>query len=119
MEIPTLDWSGATVTDGVLTVGIAGNRPKGWKSTFERTAKLLNAGRWHSIELKRGTVRVGDVHEGSEDTLHHFLESVMQQANAPLVAEQASQDSDAGDDTDGDGDADSRMTERFRGSQPT
>jgi hypothetical protein len=111
MEIPTLRWSGATVTDGVLIVEIAGDRPKGWKKTFDRTARLLNADRWGSVKLNRGKVRVGHVEEGSEASLHHFLESVMQQANAALVAEPADEDED--DEGAGD-DAGARMTERFR-----
>jgi hypothetical protein len=117
MEIPKLRWSGATVSDGVLVVEVAGDRPKGWKTTFDRTAELLDTGRWGDVRLKGGKVRVGGVDEGSEDSLHHFLEAVMQEANATLVAEQVDGAAvlDDRSDDDGEGDtADARMTERFR-----
>jgi len=117
MEIPKLQWSGATVADGVLVVEIDGDRPKGWKAAFERTAKLLDAGRWGDLRLKGAKVRVGGIDEGDEESLHHFLESVMQEANKALVAEsdEDAPDSDASADEDADGDeGDARMTARFR-----
>lgn len=112
METPRLQWSGAQVRDGILTVEIAGDRPKGWKPTFEQTVRLLGGGSWGEVKLKGDTIRVTGVGEGSEDSLRHFLESVIQEANATNVA-----DSDADDRAErapeGD-DADARMTERFR-----
>ena len=117
MEIPKLRWSGATVSDGVLVVEVTGDRPKGWKTTFDRTAKLLDTGRWDDVRLKGGKVRVGGVDEGSEDSLHHFLEAVVQEANATLVAEQVDGAAVPDERSDGDGEddtADARMTERFR-----
>jgi hypothetical protein len=117
MEIPQLQWSGATVADGVLVVEIVGDRPKGWKTAFERTAKLLDMGRWGDLRLKGAKVRVGGVDEGDEESLHHFLESVMLEANKMLVAEaddDDAPDTDASADEDDEADADARMTERFR-----
>jgi hypothetical protein len=120
VEIPTLQWSGATVSDGVLVVEVVGDRPQGWKTAFVRTAKLLDTGRWRDLTLKAGRVRVAGVDEGSEETLHHFLESVMQEANKSLVDEdehEAEDGDDAAQDGQGD-DADARMTERFRSLDP-
>ena len=116
MEIPKLQWGGAQVDDGVLVIEVAGDRPKGWKATFQRTVALLDSGRWGEVSLKGATVRVSGVQEGSEESLHHFLESVMQEANAALVdeadAEDENRDEETADDVD---DADGRMTDRFRG----
>src|ERR1700722_9667285 len=102
MEIPKLQWSGGTVADGVLIGGIAGARPKGWKKAFERTATLLDSGRWGDLRLKGAKVRVGGIAAGDEESLHHFLESVMQEANKELVTESGDDedepDTDAADD---------------------
>jgi hypothetical protein len=118
METPKLDWSGAEVRDGILTVEIGGDRPKGWKSTFERTVRLLGGGDWGEVKLKGGRVRVGDVSEGSEESLRHFLESVVQQANA-THEDSLTDDEEDGEDEDAtppadDDDVDGRMTGRFR-----
>jgi hypothetical protein len=117
MEIPTLQWSGAQVKDGKLVVELAGDRPKGWKSSFDRTVKLLNNSRWGSVTLKAGKVRVEGVDEGTEESLHHFLESVMQEVNAALVDDDQGADAEepGAPDDDGADSADDRMTERFRG----
>ena len=118
MEIPTLQWSAAEVRDGDLTVEIAGDRPQGWKSTFEQTVRLLGGGDWGKVTLKGAKVRVNGVAEGSEDDLRHFLEGVVQQANATHVEpEDDGDDQDDGhdDEDQGDGDdGDARMTSRFR-----
>jgi hypothetical protein len=118
VEPPTLQWSAAQVRDGILTVAIDGDRPKGWKATFEQTVRLLGGGSWGQVSCKGGKVRVSDVAEGSEEELRHFLEGVVQQANAVHAAP----GDDAGDQDEGpdaahedDGDvADARMTSRFR-----
>jgi hypothetical protein len=118
MEPPTLQWSAAKVRDGILTVAIEGDRPKGWKATFEQTVRLLGGGNWGEVSCKGGKVRVGDVPEGSEDELRHFLEGVVQQANAVHVVSEEDadeQDESADDEREDDGDdADARMTSRFR-----
>lgn len=118
MEAPTLQWSAADVRDGTLTVEIDGDRPKGWKATFQQTVRLLDGGEWGEVSLKGATVRVTDVSEGSEDKLRHFLDAVVQQANATHVEpEDDADDQDDGpeDASEGDGDdADARMTSRFR-----
>jgi hypothetical protein len=119
MEIPRLEWSGAEVRDGVLAVAIGGDRPKGWKATFERTVRLLGGGDWGEVKCKAGTIRVTAVAEGSEESLRHFLEAAVQQAN--VTHEDSLTDDDDHDDgedatsqTDDDDDVDARMTGRFR-----
>jgi hypothetical protein len=116
METPKLQWSGAQVRDGVLTVEMAGERPKGYRQAFARTAKLLDAGRWSEIAYKAGTIRVGGVDEGSEESLRHFLESVIQEINTALVEDDDDHTEDGDDEREAPegGDADARMTERFR-----
>jgi hypothetical protein len=42
----TLDWSSAEVRDGKLEVRLRGERPPGWKDSFERTVALLAGGDW-------------------------------------------------------------------------
>jgi hypothetical protein len=120
MEVPRLQWSAAAVRDGTLTVEIAGDRPRGWKSTFARTVALLGGGEWGEVSVKGATVTVADVVEGSEEELRFFLEGVVQQANATHVETEDEDDASAGDVGDGGegegGDADARMTSRFRDS---
>ena len=115
MGPPTLEWNAAQVRDGILTVAIAGDRPKGWKATFEQTVRLLGSGAWGEVTVKHGSVRVKGVHEGSEDELRHFLEGVVQQANAVHVEPEETAGDEPEDAHEGGGDdADARMTSRFR-----
>ncbi len=118
MDTPKLQWSEAEVRDGVLTVQIAGERPKGWDEVFERTVVLLHGGDWDEVELEAGKVRVSGLRHGDEETLHHFLEGVMQQANAshPEVGDdEPNQHEDEESPTDdSEDDADTGMTDRFR-----
>ena len=102
--------------DGVLIVEVAGDRPKGWKATFEQTAQLLGGGQWGTVALKGGKVRVSDVSEGAEAELRHFLEAAVQQANATHVEPpEDTDDPPEESETDHEGDdADARMTARFR-----
>ena len=106
-----LEWASAEVKDATLTVGLAGDAPKGWKQSFERTVTLLGDGDWGEIQLKKSAVRVSDVTPGSEDKLRHHLEAIVAQANAAVEQD---------DDQDGDRDGtkpkgpDAEMTDRFR-----
>ena len=118
MAAPTLQWSAAEVNGGALTVPIEGDRPKGWKDKFEHVVTLLGDGPWGEVVCKSGAVRVAEVADGSEETLHHFLEAVMQETNAAFATDEAPGEAD-GDDAAGSGggdagDADARQTETFR-----
>ena len=53
MSDVNLNWSSAKVTDGKLTVGLVGDRPRGWKKSFEKTVRLLGAGgNWGEVRVK-------------------------------------------------------------------
>jgi hypothetical protein len=69
VELPSLDWSSAKVKDGKLTVDLTGERPKGWKKSFDRTAALLGRGDWAEAECKRGKVTVSGLEPGGEEGL--------------------------------------------------
>lgn len=119
MDAPRLEWGEAAVRDGTLTVPIAGERPRGWKSTFDHTVRLLGGGAWGEVSLKKQKVKVADVPEGGEDELRHFLEGVVQECNAAHVEtevddEESSEGADDAGGDDGGDDADARMTARFR-----
>jgi hypothetical protein len=120
MELPRLDWSTAQVKDGTLTVELTGERPKGWKKTFDRTAKLLGRGDWAEVQCKRGGVRVAGVEPGAEERLRAFLEGVVAQADAEHRPDDEDDDDQdeapdseqqTGEDAD---DPDAELTERFR-----
>jgi hypothetical protein len=116
MSVVELDWSSAEVRDGGLEVGLQGELPKGWKDSFVRTVALLGGGDWGEIKLTKGRVRVPTVAEGDESRVHHFLESVVLQANAPHERPEGDDrdDPDADEDTDEPDGIDAEMTERFR-----
>jgi hypothetical protein len=125
VELPSLDWSTAKVKDGVLTVELSGERPKGWSKTFATTATLLGSGGdWDDVQLKKLRIKVTGVEPGMEERLRFFLEAVVQQADAthrPDDADQDDADTDSEDATHdgeaGDGrsdDPDAELTARFR-----
>jgi hypothetical protein len=114
MPAPTLDWSTAVVKEAVLTVELKGKAPSGWKQGFATIVRLLGGGEWGDVAIKKQTVRVKDVVEGQEDKLRHFLDSVVEQANAshPGKPEQSGAETEAEPDA-ADG-PDAEMTKRFR-----
>jgi hypothetical protein len=109
-----LNWSSATVTDGELTVELAGDRPRGWKKSFEKTVRLLGAGgNWGEVRVKKGQVHLSRLTAGDEEKVRHFLDSVVTQANANHRPSEP--DSDAGDRQPADEHGpDAEMTKRFR-----
>lgn len=114
MAAPSLDWSSAQVRDATLEVSVTGARPKGWRKSAQRTVRLLGSGDWGDVSVGKGTVCVTEVSAGEEERLRHFLESVVEQANAdhssPGEADGA--ESEAGSEAPAGPDAE--MTERFR-----
>jgi hypothetical protein len=113
MSEAKLNWSTAAVTDAKLTVELDGDTPSSWKESFKTTARLLDAGGdWGKVQLKKHTVRVGDVHPGSEEKLRHHLESLVEQANA---ATRPPEPEAGAEDEKSDPEApDQRMAERFQ-----
>jgi hypothetical protein len=121
-----LNWSTAKVEDSKLIVDLEGELPSGWKDSFDAVARLLsNSAGWGEVSLKgKKSVRVADVSEGSEERLRHFLESVVEQANADHRPDESENDDDGdsgsdADERDDDDAADERgpdaeMSERFR-----
>lgn len=121
MELPSLDWSSAKVKDGTLTVDLTGERPKGWKKSFDRTATLLGRGEWADVKCKRGRVSVSGMEPGVEERLRAFLEGVVAQANADHRPDESDDEDDHDEATDSErqtaedaDDPDSGLTERFR-----
>src|SRR5579884_3066387 len=109
-----LDWSSAEVREGKLEVELQGERPDGWEDTFDRTVALLPGGDWGKVRLKKDRVRVHDVVEGSEERLHHFLESVVLQANAAHEAAEPEDPEPQGESPEEPNSLDAELTERFR-----
>ena len=126
MSDVTLNWSTAKVDDSKLTVDLDGELPSGWEDSFEAVARLLaSSAEWGEVSLKKQSVRVADVSEGSEERLRHFLESVVAQANADHTSDDSERERDedddadddadeGGDDDSDDGDPDAEMSDRFR-----
>jgi hypothetical protein len=112
-----LNWAEAEVKDSKLVVGLEGEIPTGWKQSFETTVKLLGGGEWGKVQIKKQAVQVSKVAPGSEEKLRHFLESVVEQANAdhpPKEAEKTDEPDKEKAADDDDDSPDAGMTERFR-----
>ena len=108
-----LDWAEATVESGKLRVPLQGEIPSEWGEHLERTVKLLRGGEWGAVELEEDAIAVSDVSAGTEDKLRHYLEGIVDQANAAHAAAQERERSEEQQDSAHDG-ADAEMTERFR-----
>jgi hypothetical protein len=120
---PKLDWNTAQVHDAKLTVDLDPSPRSDWKASFERVAKLIGND-WDEVVIKKRKVSVKGVTEGREEKLRHFLESVVEQANADHreTDETSNGEDQMAADTDGDAgekdDPDLRMTSRFRAFSP-
>lgn len=79
-----IDWASAEIKGRALTVGITGEASKGWVKHFDGVLSLLeqNAAGWGEITVRKDTIEVADVREGSEGDLRHLLESALLQVNA-------------------------------------
>jgi hypothetical protein len=109
-----LNWSSATVTDGKLTVELTGDRPRGWKKSFEKTVRLLGAGgNWGEVRVKKGQVHLSRLTPGDEEKARHFLDSVVTQANAADSPSEPHSDATDRQRPDESG-PDAEMTKRFR-----
>jgi hypothetical protein len=109
-----LDWSSASVDDGRLTVPVIGDVPTGWTKRVKRIVERLDhsGSSWGAVSVTKTRVRVDAVAAGAANDLHHFLESVVLQANADLREEDE-------DDTDEvRSDEDQQLTDAFRSLAP-
>jgi hypothetical protein len=114
MSEVSLNWSSAKVRDGRLTVELAGERPRGWKKSFEKTVRLLGAGgNWDEVQVKKGQVELTSMTPGDEEKVRHFLDSVVTQANAAHRPSEIDSDAPALQSPDESG-PDAEMTARFR-----
>lgn len=109
-----LDWSAASVDDGRLTVPVTGDVPAGWTKCVKRVIERLErpGNSWGAVRVTKKELRVDDVGAGSEADLHHFLESVVLQANAALRDEAQDTEDDARSERD------QAMTDAFRAFAP-
>lgn len=120
MPSPRLDWSTAEVKRATLTVALDGKTPSGWKESFATTVRLLGGGEWGEVAFKKRTVRVKDVVAGQEEKLRHFLDSVVEQANASRPGETDRPESETDAESDQAEGPDAEMTKRFRSfAEPT
>jgi hypothetical protein len=108
-----IDWTSATVRDGQLKVALGESAPKAWVETVNGVVeRLARTGQsWGEVKASKKKLVVSDVQPGAEQSLRHFLESALLQANRDLDADDEDED-DGGDEDLSD--ADRRMTETFR-----
>ena len=95
----TIDWAGAEVRDGDVTVELSGKSSKEWRERFDTVLRLLgpSGGGWGEVKLTKGSIRVKSLQPRAEHDLRHFLESLVVQVNAELPGEGEGD----GDDQDG------------------
>jgi hypothetical protein len=74
-----IDWDGAVVQDGTLSVCVTPAPTRGWTRRFRTVLGVLDrsSGDWDGIKLKRGTITASELREGSESKLRHLLDSVI------------------------------------------
>lgn len=118
MSEASLNWASAAVDDGTLSIELEGELSKDWTKSFKTTVKLLGHGEWGEVSLKKQQIRVDNVSPGSEEKLRHYLESVVEQANATEQQHEREREGDTNDDADKDdagrAEPDAQMTEQFR-----
>lgn len=119
MAATRLNWAGAEVKDGRLAVELQGEVPSGWKKSFQTTVRLLGGGEWGEVELQKRSVRVSGLAPGVEEKLRHFLESVVEQANAAHPPKEPETEEAETEATDDDDSPDAVMTKRFRSFSAT
>jgi hypothetical protein len=108
VQQPALDWGSASVDDATLTVPVAGEVPTGWTKRVKRVVERLErpGSGWGAVKVSKKQLRVDAVTTGSEDDLHHFLESAVLQANTDLQEDEGSDDDRS--------DEDQALTDTFR-----
>jgi hypothetical protein len=103
-----VDWASASVSDGDLTVELAGDATSDWTDRLEGVVDRLqrSGSGWGAIKVSRKKLRVASVAPGSEADLRHFLDSVVLQVNADFAPDEG--------DGGGGSDADNEMSAVFR-----
>lgn len=114
MQQSAFDWAGAEVRDGTLNVELTGTPGRAWASRFRSALAMLDraGGDWGEVRLRRATVTVSAVREGSEARLRHLLDSAVVEANGEPGSEGPAQDADEQRSRD------RRMTEALRCGEP-
>jgi hypothetical protein len=111
-----LKWAQAEVSGGKLTVELSDKPGRDWKRSFQNTVKLLGAGDWGAVKLNGKKLTVAEVTAGDEAKLHHYLEGLVEQADAAVAAQQ---ESDAQEEREGAAEGpDADMQQRFREFAP-
>jgi hypothetical protein len=120
-----IDWSGAQVSDGSVTLPLSGDAPKDWSERFDGVVALLaqkGSARWGDVKATRKAVKVAELQPGAEDDLRHFLQSVIAQVNSELGGETDAQAAHAAQhEPDPQAARDAESAERLRsfsGEQP-
>jgi hypothetical protein len=109
-----IEWGSAQIEDATLAVELTGSASKAWKARFESVLALLGTphGRWGEVHLTKKGIKIADLQQGSESELHHFLESIVLQANSDTAPDTPQHDDDI--DEDHEPDPDEQMTATFR-----
>lgn len=113
-----IDWAGAQVSDGSVTLPLSGDAPKEWTERFGAVVALLaqkGSSRWGAVKASKKAVKVAELQPGAEDDLRHFLESVVAQVNSELSDEPDAQAAQtAREQQDPQAAQDAESTERLR-----
>ncbi len=112
VDTAAIDWGGARVEDGTLTVELVPAPARAWRQRFRRALTMLDrtGGDWEAIDLRRAVIVVRGVREGSEDRLRHMLDSAVVEAAGDVELAAPSLDPER----DGQRARDRRMTDAFR-----
>jgi hypothetical protein len=112
-----IDWSGAQVSDGSVTLPLSGDAPKDWSERFGAVVALLaqkGSARWGDVNVTKKVVKVADLQPGAEDDLRHFLESIVAQVNSELGEETDASAAQPAHDADPQAAQDAESAERLR-----
>jgi len=112
VAVTGMDWGGARVSDGTLTVELAPPPGRALAQRLRRALAMLDpgGGDWQSVQLRRATVTVGGLREGGEERLRALLDAALVEASGDLAAGAA----EAGREHDEQRERDMRMTDTFR-----
>jgi hypothetical protein len=115
MDPIAIDWSTAQVRERELRVAFAEpiSKPERERMTV-LVRRLERPGEpWKTIAVKKTQLIVGEIADGAEDAVRHFLESLLLEVNAAT----ADDDADGADREQVDK-RDQRMTDAFRSFAP-